>query len=115
MGIVNGAMAGTDILQDIIHLGAPNKKTRYHFHAEWTGTPAGNFQVQTCAKYSSYKQGDALPAFVEADWVNLGTTTAAGGAAGKAAFDGETGAPWVRLQYTNSASTGTLNTYSYEK
>lgn len=115
MSLVNGAMANTDVLQDIIHLGGPNKKSFYFFHAEWSGTPAGNFQIQVCGKYPNYKTGDALPSFVEADWVNVGTTTAAGGAAGKAQFSGETGAPWVRLQYTNSSSTGTLNTWSYEK
>lgn len=74
--------------------------------AVWTGTPAGNFQVQGSNDLGQY-DGETVTGLT--NWSNIGATVAAGGAAGSNMFNLD-GAHyrWVRLSYTNTSSTGSI-------
>lgn len=74
----------------------------YAIQAVWSGTPAGNFKLQGSCDAGS-----------PSNWTDLTTTTAAGGAVGSKIWDGHgtqpTGISWVRVSYTNSSSTGSID------
>lgn len=67
---------------------------------KWTGTPAGNFNLQ-CAVDTSDTPSDPV--------VVSSTTVAAGGAAGSTVWNiSGAGYNFVRVAYTSSSSTGTI-------
>lgn len=79
--------------------------------AVWTGTPAGNFTIQVSNDIVQTNPTGTDPAANVVNWTTYsGSTQAAGGAAGDFMWVlSDIGYRWVRLTYTRSSSTGTLN------
>lgn len=77
--------------------------------AVWTGSPVGNLYIET-----SNDVGTTLPDGSHGGLVNwttyTGSSQAAGGAAGDFAWHiWATGFKWIRLSYTFTSGSGTLN------
>ena len=93
--IVDGDMSGniTSASTNILHT------DRVGYQLVWTGTPTGDFSVEVSND--------------EATWValTLSTAVAAAGSADSAFIDCETAAKFIRLVYTASSSTGTLQVH----
>lgn len=82
-----------------------NVGVQLHF----TGTPTGTFQVQVSADHAQDPQGNVT---VAGNWVpvNLSPAPVASGSADDIFIDlNQLSAPWMRVQYTNSSGTGTLD------
>lgn len=79
----------------------------------WTGTPTGNLFIEHSCDPGT--PGNMLqPDFGVTNWTLFtGSTVATGGAAGMAVINcNYMGAKWLRLHYTKSSGTGTLNVIS---
>lgn len=84
--------------------------------AIWTGTPTGTIQVQVSDDIVPASQsGD--PAANVVNWSNYtGQSSALAGAAGSTLFQlFNAGYSWVRLNYTFTSGTGSLNAILVEK
>lgn len=82
-----------------------------YYQLQWTGTPNGTFAIQTSADYIVGTGGTVLNA---GTWLplTLSATITALGSADQARIDlNQLPDPWVRLVYTPSSSTGTLDVY----
>lgn len=78
---------------------------------DWTGTPTGTFTVQTSVDHAQDAQGNIS---VAGHWITLTLSTAitAAGSADDAYIDlNQLSAPWVRVVYTRSSGTGTLDCF----
>lgn len=73
-----------------------------------TGTPNGTFSIQVSIDYVQDAEGNVLNA---GNWVPItGVSPALTGAAAQIYVDlNELSAPWIRVQYTNSSSSGVIN------
>lgn len=77
----------------------------------FTGSPTGTFQVQVSADYAQDDNGNVQ---VAGNWVDmdLSPVPVASGSAGSVYIDiRSTSAPWIRLHYTRTSGTGTLNAF----
>jgi len=82
------------------------------FQAIFTGTPTGTFSVQVSLDHQENFVGTGV--VTPGTWTNLtlSPVPAATGAAGSVVIDlNQISAPWVRLVYTPTSGTGTLNAY----
>jgi hypothetical protein len=113
--ITAGAMASTNTLT--------SKVTNIQYlddcglQLDWSGSPTGTFQVEVSANYAADLNGNVTNS---GTWIPLtfsywnGTTTVTATAiptsVGTPIYIDMAllSAPWIRVQYTNSASTGTL-------
>jgi cytoskeletal protein RodZ len=82
------------------------------FFLVWTGTPTGTFAVQVSEDYTQSSTGTVINA---GTWVattaSSGTAVPSGSAsAGQLVFTSNANS-WVRIVYTASSGTGTLNGY----
>lgn len=78
--------------------------------AVWTGTPVGNFTIESSCDVGQINPSTGQPSGIS-NWVYYnGSTVAAGGDVGKLIWNIEPIAvKWVRLVYTRTSGTGTLN------
>lgn len=80
----------------------------------WTGTPNGGAVLQVSVDYAQVNMG-GVPVVTNAGTWNTITTSADAAPAGSASSFfyniGQIAAPWIRLVYTNTSSTGTLNAF----
>lgn len=108
--IDNGAMTGTTaIVSTVLNMeGCDN----IGLEAEWTGTPVGTFSVEASNQYDP-----ATAPNVTFKAVTLASPPAnpAGSASGWLLDLNQIPFKWVRLRYTNSSSTGTLNVWPFRK
>lgn len=77
----------------------------------FTGTPTGNFSVQVSADYAQDSSGNVTNA---GNWIalSLSPSPAATGSGSNIYIDiTEISAPWIRVVYTKTSGTGTLNGY----
>jgi hypothetical protein len=77
----------------------------------WTGAPVGTFSIQISSDYQRDAQGNVTNA---GNWVTLPLSPAitASGSADTAYIDmTQLSAPWVRVLYTKTSGTGTLQGY----
>jgi len=77
----------------------------------FTGTPTGTFAVQGSLDYSQDFQGNVTSV---GNWVPLvlSPSPAATGAAGSILLDlNQLSFPWIRVVYTKTSGTGTLNAF----
>lgn len=80
----------------------------------FTGTPNGTFFVQVSADYAQQVMGGVAVVTNAGNWitVTLPTTPVASGSANQIYIDlNQLSAPWIRVQYTNTSGTGTLNAF----
>lgn len=78
----------------------------------FTGTPVGTFTIQGSLDYT--QQGIPGVATNTGNWITitLPATASASGAAGNILLDlNQLSFPWIRIVYTVSSSTGTLDAY----
>lgn len=74
-----------------------------------TGTPSGTIAVQVSASYSQDNNGNVLNA---GQWTTLTSQTITSGSPTTTYIDIiPTSAPWIRLTYTASSGSGTLNAF----
>jgi len=105
--ITDGDMSGdvTSIITNIQQL------DNIGFQVVWTGTPVGSFDIQVSLNYTQDEWGNVQNA---GDWSSIGLTPApaAEGSADSAYIDiNQISAPWIRLIYTRTSGTGTLQGY----
>lgn len=77
----------------------------------WTGTPNGGAVVQVSADYARDSLGNVTNA---GNWntLSVSANAAPAGSASSFYYDiTQVSAPWIRLVYTNTSSTGTLNAF----
>lgn len=107
--ITNGDMSG-DVTSLVTNI---NMISCVGYTISWTGTPTGTFSVEVSQDYIQ-------PVGVQPDQLNSGTWVAvnlsvpvvAAGTADTAFIDVDiTGAAYVRLKYTRTSGTGTLNAF----
>lgn len=74
--------------------------------AVWTGSPVGNFSLQVSDDQGTDPQGSGV-----VNWTTYtGSSSAAGGADGDLTYEVTvTGEKWIRLIYTRTSGTGTVN------
>lgn len=81
------------------------------YQANFTGSPVGVFTVQFSADYVQDFMGNVTNT---GNWITapLGSPSAASGSAGSVYIDlAGLSAPWIRLVYTKTSGTGTLNAF----
>lgn len=108
--VSNGTMTGTSVITSAVF--NIQDMSLLSVHLIWTGTPTGTFTVQGSNQYDSTNPNAA------ADWVSLSLSPApaAGGSASSALVNlAQLGFAYLRVTYTNSAGSGTLNVYAFGK
>lgn len=101
-----------------------NQMMGYSIQAVWTGSPVGNFTIEVsndivavASSTSTENPVGPNPAANVVNWTTYtGSTVAAGGSTGNWTWVAPI-APyrWVRLKYTKSSSTGTVNATFFAK
>lgn len=112
--ITNGAMTGTTVITSL----PTNIKYRdsVAYQAKWTGTPNGTFSVEGSVDYNPNlpQAQNPVGTTASATWtpITLSPTPAATGSAGNFIINmNQLAFAWIRLVYTNTSSTGTLQAY----
>lgn len=97
--ITNGSMTGTSTITST-EINTKNLQ-QLGITLNWSGTPNGTFVIQAPVDGTNYQNITTSPA-----------TISASGSAGSHAISIQNWPyPSIRVQYTNSSSTGTLNAY----
>lgn len=115
--ITNGDMAQASITSAVTNI---QYLDDVGLQFSWTGSPVGNFQIQVSADYSQDAQGNVLDS---GHWVPL-LLSYWNGSAFVTSVDlpaslgspyyldlALLSAPWIRVVYTKSSGTGTLNSF----
>lgn len=105
---ITSASMGADVTSAVTNI---QMLDNIGFQVVWTGTPVGSFDVQVSLNYTQDEWGNVSNA---GDWSSIGLTPApsASGSAGSAYIDiNQISAPWIRLVYTRTSGTGTLQGY----
>jgi hypothetical protein len=92
--------------------------TRFSFELQWTGTPAGTFQMEGSSQYDPVTKPNAtfVPFPAGTTFVNPAFTNPAGAPGSYLGSSPSTTVPrWVRLRYTNSSGTGQLSAWFYAR
>lgn len=103
--IVNGAMTGTSVITSQITniRGMDN----VFYDIQFSGSPTGTFSVQVSSSYDPITNPNAI--FIP---LVLSPVPVASGSSGVIGIDiNQEGAQWIKLVYTNTSGTGTLNAY----
>jgi hypothetical protein len=77
----------------------------------WSGAPVGTFAIQVSMDYQQDAQGNVTKA---GNWVSIALSPAlAAAGSGDSAYADLAGlsAPWIRVVYTKTSGTGTLNAF----
>lgn len=74
----------------------------------WSGSPVGTFQIQVSLDYNQDNNGNVLAA---GNWVPLTLGTSLSTSVGSPIFVdmNQLSAPWIRIVYTRTSGSGTLN------
>lgn len=106
--IVNGNMASATITSAVTNI---EFLDNIGLQLVFTGAPVGSFAVQVSASYDQDSLGNVLNA---GTWTAITLTPApiASGAGGDIYIDiNQTSSPWIRVVYTKTSGTGTLNSF----
>jgi hypothetical protein len=85
------------------------------FQIVWSGAPVGTFDVQVSVDHAQDSQGNVSNT---GTWLSLtlSSPVAAAGSAGNAYVDiNQISAPYIRVVYTKTSGTGTLNIWAAAK
>lgn len=94
-GSITGSVVGIQYLDNVA------------IQMEFTGSPVGTLAVQGSVNYAQNAQGTVTNT---GNWITF--TTSAVAAAGDVLFDlNQLSFPWIRVIYTRSSGTGTLDGY----
>lgn len=107
-------MTGTDALVGYLYLG---KNKECALQAFWTGTAEGQFKIYASVKNASGgNQGGSDPEWEDTDWEELtdGEVDVTSGD-GAHLWEITSKCPWLKIVYTNTTGTGTLNVEAYIK
>jgi hypothetical protein len=103
--ITAGSMTGTSVITSAITNIRGFDNIAYDI--QFTGTPNGTFQVSVSSSYDPITNPNAI--FIP---LTLSPSPVASGAAGQIGIDiNQSGFQYIKLTYTNTSSTGTLNAY----
>ena len=103
--IVNGDMSQASIVSAVSSIAYLDN---IGVQLSWTGTPTGTFAIQVSADYQQDQNKNVTNV---GNWIPLilSPAPAASGAAGTAYIDlNQLSAPWIRVVYTKTSGTGTL-------
>ena len=106
--ITAGNMASASITSSVVEI---RNQDNVGIQLSWTGTAVGTFAVQISINHAEDANGNVT---VAGDWVALplSPTIAAAGSADSAIIDlNQMSASYIRVVYTRSSGTGTLNAY----
>lgn len=105
----SGAMASTNtITSDVIEI---INLDNVCLQLDVSGTPNGTFDIQVSTDHLEDQEGNVINA---GNWVSVpisGSLTVSGSAISIMADLTQLGASYLRVQYTNTSSTGTVNAY----
>lgn len=109
--ITDGSMASatvTSLATDIRYL------DNIGLQLNWSGSPVGTFAVQVSADYEQDQFGNVVAA---GNWIPLTLSPSPSTAAGSPIYIDLTqlSAPWIRVVYTKTSGSGTLNAYIVAK
>ncbi len=107
--ITDGSMTGTAVLTSLVTV--IQNLTQIGYSVSWTGTAVGTFSVEVSNDYSIYANGAVRNAGTWTAVTLTGTPTAAGVAGTGYISLTDIPAYAIRLKYTNTSSTGTLQAY----
>ncbi len=110
--MVNQAVSSTTAYtSDTLHI---LNLDNINLQIDYTGTPNGLFLVQVSTDHVEDQEGNVL---VEGFWVSLpiGTIPASGSADQIIIDINQISAPWMRIKYTNSSGSGTMNMFASGK
>jgi len=106
--IVNGDMSQSSITSAVSNI---EFLDNIGLQLVFTGTPTGTFSVELSIDYQQDQQGNVINA---GTWtpMSFSITPVASGAAGSVYIDiNQISAPWMRVKYTKTSGTGTLQGY----
>jgi hypothetical protein len=111
--ITDGDMSGATVVSYGIDL---QQLQLASFQAIWTGSPVGNFTLE-CSNDIAQVSPGVDPSLNVTNWSTYtGSTVAAGGGAGDVMYNVlDAGFRWVRLKYTKTSGTGTVNATFFGK
>lgn len=113
LAISSGSMTGTDVIySDWIWLG---HAAGVCIQAVWTGTPNGAFKLQCSVDPTVPTPGASYPTLTNAEDIADSDYTVSGSAGSYTWNVSDAYFPWIRVVYTNTSSTGTLNARYYTK
>lgn len=105
--VITAASMGADVISPPSNI---NQITYVGYTVSWTGTPTGSFSVEVCNDAVYLPNGQYVAG--TGTWValTLSSSVSASGSAGSAFIDIDgVSAAFIRLHYTRSSGTGTLN------
>lgn len=107
MAMTGGVMTGTStIFSDWIWLGHAAGAA---IQAVWTGTPNGTIKLQCSVDPKGITPGESFPTLTNPEDI-ADSSYAITGSAGSFTWNvSEAYFPWIRVVYTNTSSTGTLD------
>jgi hypothetical protein len=107
MALVDGVMDSTDtIYSDWIWLGHAAGAC---IQAVWTGTPEGALKLQCSVDPKTLSPGESFPTLSNPEDIADSSYTITGAAGSYTWNVDAVFYPWIRVVYTNTSSTGTLN------
>lgn len=106
--ITSGNMASASITSTVSNI---QHLDNIGIQLQWTGVPVGTFAIQVSADYAQDIEGNVTNT---GTWttLTLGPGISAAGSADNAYVDlNQLSSPWIRVVYTKTSGTGTLNGY----
>lgn len=104
--ITNGVMTGTNVLtSSTVHI---LNLDNIFLQANVTGTPNGSISIQVSGDHVEDQEGNVL---VAGNWIEVVALPVVGAAVNFGEDLNQLGAPWLRIQYTNTSSTGVINAF----
>lgn len=105
--ITNGDMSGASITSSITNI---QFLDNVGVQLNWSGsTPIGTIVVQVSADHAQDAEGNVT---VAGNWISLPVSISVSGNTGSGYFDlNQLSSPWIRVVYTKTSGTGTLNGY----
>lgn len=106
--ITSGDMSAASITSSISNI---QHLDNIGIQLKWTGVPVGTFAIQVSVDYAQDFEGNVTNS---GTWTSLSLSPSpvASGAADNAYVDlNQLSAPWLRVVYTKTSGTGTLNGY----
>lgn len=105
--ITNGDMSQSSLTSQVTNI---NQLDNVAYQLNWSGSPVGSFQVQVSIDYNQDEFGNVTNA---GHWTPLALSGGASTSGGSPIFINvsQIGAPWIRVVYTRTSGSGTLQAW----